>query len=244
MQEKKGDNRAAEHDVPHKVIDVEESQRDGDTFFEPIINSTDIFEAAAAEKRKKGWKWWSFMGVFGIVLVLLVAVLAGGKTVDEPESVAVDVVKTEDEIFKATYVERELLCEGCGHTVTDLLHGDSRFVGKTFSQLEAEGWKVSKTGSNKVKIYRKVRGFCDADSGKRTLRLTENGIGIFQGPKNADGDLLNEMTIDTAVLPEEMQGELQGDGMEFDSEEELLATLDSLDEYVGYEDGSYYTGIV
>ena len=76
------------------------------------------------------------------------------------------------------------------------------------------------------------------------MRLTENGIGIYEGPKTAAGDLLNEMVIDSETLPDEMKKQLSGDGMEFDSEDELLSTLDSLDEYVGYEDGSYYSGVV
>ena len=226
------------------VIEVEEVRKGRDVCFEPIIGSVDIFEDIPEKTKKKGIRRWIFAAAFGFVLIILAVAVLSGKAVDEPDSMAVDVVKTEDEIYKATYVERELLCEGCGHTVTDILHGDSRFVGMTFSQLEAEGWRVTKTGSNEVRIYRKVRGFCDEDSAKRTLRLTESGLGIYEGPKNAEGDLLNEMVIDSETLPDDMKTQLSGDGMEFANEDELSLTLDSLDEYVGYEDGSYYSGIV
>ncbi|MGI5824649.1 MAG: hypothetical protein ACOX7J_03670 [Bacillota bacterium] len=236
MQDKE-DKRTEE-----KVFETENLKNNKDVTLEPVIDSEEVYDAAV--NSKGGWKWWIFTAVFGIALMLIILAATSEQPVDEPETVAADVVKTEDEIYKATYVERNLEYRDCGHTVTDILHGDERFVGKTFSQLEGEGWNISKTGSNKVRIYREVRGLCDADSSKRTLRLTEKGIGIYEGPKSAEGRLLNEMELDTELLPEDMKKNLEDGGMEFGSEEELMETLDSLDEYVNSEYESYYSGIV
>ena len=228
-------------DNENKVVDLKEV-REGESISYPPVDSDQVYDAAL--KSSGRWKWWVISAIFGVLLIVVVLVATAYETVDDPETVAADVVQTEDQIYNATYVERNLQYEDCGHTVTDILHGDERFVGKTFSQLEGEGWTVSKTGSNKVSIFREVRGLCDADSQKRTLRLTENGIGVYEGPKDTNGELLDEMVLDIEQLPEEVRSQLSGEGMEFANEEEFLETLDSLDEYVSYEYEGYYSGVV
>lgn len=228
-------------DKDKKVIDLQEVRSgEGVKYVTP--------EAAAEEAyplcKKGNGKWWVLAIIFAIIAMVVILLVTSKEAVDEPEAVASQVVNTEDEIFKATYVERNLEYLGCGHTETTLLHNDSRFVGKTFSQLADEGWEVSKIGSNKVRVYRQEEGICEADSHKRTLRLTANGVGVFEGPKDIEGKLLNEMVLDSSQLPDDLYDMLAAGGVEFNSEEELLETLESLDEYVSYEYEDYYSGVI
>lgn len=229
-------------DKDKKVIDLQEVRSGDGVKYVPPGGAAE--EAYPLCKKGNG-KWWTLAIIFAIIAMVVILMVTSKDVVDEPEAVASQVVNTEDEIYKATYVERNLEYEGCGHTETSMLHGDSRFVGKTFSQLTDEGWEVSKVGSNTVRVSRREQGICEADSHKRTLRLTENGVGVFEGPKDIEGKLLNEMVMDTDQLPKDLYDMLSaGGGVEFDSEEELLETLDSLDEYVSYEYEDYYSGII
>ncbi len=213
------------------IIDFDQARREETLHFSERFTE----EEPITPVGRGHWKWWLFLLICCLVLIGFVLFATAEEAVDESEAVPADVVKTEEQIYQATYVERLLKYEGCGHTESDLLHGDERFVGKTFSQLEAEGWRVAKVDTNKVRIYREVRGLCETDQAKRTVRLTESGIAVYEGPKNAVGALLTEMALDEAELPEEIRSQLEGEGMEFTNEEELWETLDSLDEFIREE---------
>ena len=225
-----------------KTIDLQEVRNGDEVRFVPAG------EVAVEDSHRLWWQsggiWWSLVIVLAIMIVLAILLLPSNQTTDEPEFVAAEVVSTEDKIFAATYVEKNIEYKGCGHTDTSLLQGDGRFVDKSFSQLESEGWEVSKIGSNKVRVTMAADGFCDVDSQKRTLRLTEKGVGVYEGPKDKDGQLLNEMVLDTNQLPSDLLSMLKEGGVEFANEEELLETLDTLDEYVSYEYEGYYSGVV
>ena len=228
-------------DNENKVIDLHEVREGENVKYVPI----DGEEAEDVAFCRKGrGKWWLLIFVFAVLAMTVLLSVTSKEVVDESEITVAEVVKTEDQIYEATYVERNLEFSGCGHKETQLLHGDSRFVGKTFSQLQAEGWEVSKIGSNKVRVYMETDGLCENDSQKRTLKLTENGVGVFEGPKDADGQLLNEMVLDIDTLPADLRSQLDAGGIEFTSEDELLEMLDSLDEYVSYEYEDYYRGLV
>lgn len=214
-----------------KIIDFNRARREDSLYFSERVAEEDVLKPVGYSR----WKWWLILLICCPVLIGLVLFTTAEEAVDESNAVPADVVKTEEQIYQATYVERLLKYEDCGHTESDLLHGDARFVGKTFSQLEAEGWRVAKVDTNKVRIYREARGLCEADQSKRTVRLTEKGIAVYEGPKDAIGSLLTEMPLEKTALPAEIRNQLAGEGMEFANEEELWETLDSLDEFISEE---------
>ena len=226
----------------NKVIEMQEIKNGNGVSFVPEEDYAK--EPVTRFCRKGNLKWWIFAFILAILAMVVILTVTKPNVVDDATSVSTQVVTTEDQIYEATYVERNLVYRDCGHTETQLLHGEAEFVGKTFKQLEEAGWEVSKIGSNKVRLAMELTGICAEDSEKRTLKLTDNGIGVFEGPKNISGKMLSEMEIDINNLPQELQDSLNSGGIEFQSEDELLETLESLDEYVSSEYEEYYSGII
>lgn len=229
-------------DSEKKVINMQEIKNGNEVSFVP----EDELKDESVEKfcRKGNLKWWICVFVLAVLAMVAVLTLTKPQVVDDTEIVSAKVITTEDQIYEATYVERNLIYRDCGHTETQLLHGDRDFVGKTFKQLESEGWEVSKIGSNKVKIVMELDGICNEDAEKRTLKLTDNGIGIFEGSKSSNGKMLNEMEIDINSLPKELQDNLNSGGVEFENEAELWETLESLDEYVSNDYTHYQSKVI
>ncbi len=154
--------------------------------------------------------------------------------IDQPVVSTPKVIETEKKVTKHTIVQQEVFYAKCSHTIEEKFQDSPQYLDKTYEQLEAEGWRVEEVGSQKIRIMRDEKGFCPADAEKRTIRRTVKGIGIYEGPKTADGKLMFEMDIDFSQLPEDWQQILSQQteeaAIEFANEDELQAVLENLDE--------------
>ncbi len=115
----------------------------------------------------------------------------------------------------------------------------NEFNNLTYTELEtkypeAAGWKI-KWEQNKVIIERTQPGLCPEHKERWHLEPDETGekVAVYVGPIEVgkEGGLVHKTDIMLSSLPLEIQDKIRSGKLEFVDWEELIATLDSLDEY-------------
>ena len=93
-----------------------------------------------------------------------------------------------------------------------------------------EGWRLIREGERLV-ISQEVDGLCPVDAPKRHLAVKDGLVAVYQGPAGSLGPLLKVTSLPFAALPPHWQEKITGNKAEFNSEQELLQAMDSLDEF-------------
>ncbi|MGI9952681.1 hypothetical protein V3F56_10010 [Moorellaceae bacterium AZ2] len=111
---------------------------------------------------------------------------------------------------------------------------DWRWAGKR--ELEVifppeEGWVIRQDKAGRFVISQEIQGLCPADDPKRHLAELDGRVAVYRGPAGSSGPLERVLDVQVAQLPADWQERIRRGQAEFQSEEELLQALDSLDEY-------------
>jgi len=130
----------------------------------------------------------------------------------------------------------ERLYQACGHREEIPLPGEVnlRWVGKKELEIlfpPQEGWNIRSEQNGRLVITQRVPGLCPQDAPKRHLAELEGRVAVYRGPVGSIGDLERVLNIKIDALPREWQERIRRGQAEFQSEEELLQALDSLEEY-------------
>lgn len=134
-------------------------------------------------------------------------------------------------ISEQTKVRKEIYYSRCHHLVSEIISGDTEFAGKSFAEIENEGWSVFWADDGKVVVFRELDELCPDDAVKRHLGIYQGHVAIYAGPSDCDGELIEALDIKVESLYPQWRDMLMAGGIDFKSEEELLAALESLDEF-------------
>ncbi|KYH32333.1 hypothetical protein [Neomoorella mulderi] len=93
-----------------------------------------------------------------------------------------------------------------------------------------EGWRITREGERLV-ITQEVDGLCPADAPKRHLAIKDGLVAIYQGPAGSLGPLMRVTSLKFTSLPPSWREKIENGQAEFNSEQEVLEALDSLDEF-------------
>lgn len=139
--------------------------------------------------------------------------------------------------------EQYALCSkyNLGCDTEKLIDGAARneFNNMTYTELEAKypesaNWKI-KWELNKIVIEKIQPGLCPEHKERWHLEPDETGekVAAYVGPVEVgkEGGLVHKTDIMLSSLPLEIQDKIRAGKLEFINWEELIATLDSLDEY-------------
>ncbi|WP_406676542.1 BofC C-terminal domain-containing protein [Neomoorella carbonis] len=94
----------------------------------------------------------------------------------------------------------------------------------------AEGWRITREGERLV-ITQEVDDLCPADAPRRHLAVKDGLVAIYQGPAGSLGPLMRVTNLKVASLPPSWREKIENGQAEFNSEQEVLEALDSLDEF-------------
>lgn len=94
----------------------------------------------------------------------------------------------------------------------------------------SEGWRIIQEGKRLV-ISQEVNGLCPADAPKRHLAVKDGLVAVYQGPAGSLGPLLRVTSLQFTSLPSHWREKIAKGEAEFNSEQEVLEALDSLDEF-------------
>lgn len=124
----------------------------------------------------------------------------------------------------------------CGHFAEEDLvintKGESLDIDHLREKYPAsEGWIINRT-EDKIVFTLPVDMLCPNDRRKRHLKIKDGYLAIYKGPADTGGPLIEITGIKKDLLPENFQKKVEGNGMTFASEKELLQALESLDEYI------------
>ncbi|WP_258359968.1 hypothetical protein [Moorella sulfitireducens (nom. illeg.)] len=92
------------------------------------------------------------------------------------------------------------------------------------------GWRIIGEGGRLV-ITQEVDSLCPADAPKRHLAVKDGLVAIYQGPSGSLGPLMRVTDLRVASLPPAWREKIENGQAEFNSEQEVLKALDSLDEF-------------
>jgi len=93
-----------------------------------------------------------------------------------------------------------------------------------------EGWQL-KQENGRLLITQEVKGLCPDCLPKRHLAFKDDLVAIYHGPAGSLGPLERVTNLKVDSLPPPWQERIRSGQAEFDTEQELLQALDSLDEY-------------
>ncbi|WP_338835369.1 hypothetical protein [Neomoorella thermoacetica] len=124
---------------------------------------------------------------------------------------------------------------GCGHTYPLPLPPGIKWQGSGKEEMTslfppAEGWRLRQEAGRLV-ATQEVDGLCPVCAPKRHLAVKDGLVAVYQGPAGTLGPLLKVTGLKISALPANWQSRIQAGEAEFNSEQELLEALDSLDEY-------------
>lgn len=130
----------------------------------------------------------------------------------------------------------EKLYQACGHREEiPLPEGvDLRWVGKKELEIlfpPQDGWIIRSEKNGRLVIIKKVAGLCPQDAPKRHLAELDGRVAVYRGPVGSMGELERVLEVKIDALPRPWQEKIRQGHAEFQSEEELLKALDSLEEY-------------
>ncbi len=128
---------------------------------------------------------------------------------------------------------QQIYYKGCGHIIV-LDQVDENLAKLDWHIPEHMGWTLLAAQENGGYVIGKEEdGLCPEDQTKRHLVIySENELASYAGTAGMNGELIRTYQMDWQQLPQELQEQLQGDGMNFADEEDLLQALDSFDEYL------------
>ncbi len=126
----------------------------------------------------------------------------------------------------------------CGHFKelerVKILETDKLILKKYINKYSKEkGWLVNRT-ENTLIFSLPVNDLCDEDKLKRHFAFEDGFLVIYQGPVGTVGKLLKITDIKKEKLPHEWKEKIEKKLVDFNSEQELLQALDTLDEYKKY----------
>lgn len=124
---------------------------------------------------------------------------------------------------------------GCGHSYPLPLPAGVKWQWAGREEMttlfpEAEGWRLTQE-TGRLVATQEVDGLCPACIPKRHLAVKDGLVAVYQGPAGTLGPLLRVTGLKLASLPANWQAQIQSGAAVFNSEQELLEALDSLDEY-------------
>jgi len=168
-----------------------------------------------------------------VVFILLTAALCaqlfmGNNNTPEASPTGQEEIRA---ISQETKVRKEIYYSRCHHLVSEIITGDTEFAGKSFEEIENEGWSVFWADDGKVVVFRELEELCPDDAVKRHLGVYEGYVAIYAGPSDCDGELIEALNIKVESLYPQWQEMLISGGIDFTSEEELFVALESLDEF-------------
>lgn len=140
--------------------------------------------------------------------------------------------------------ERYVLCDkyglGCGSMT--LLEGAARSDLNNLTEQELiqkyppkAGWKVTWEGKQVI-LQQLVPGICPEHSERWHLGADEHGyVGVYLGPSvmGKEGGEVKKTAVPLKKLPDDIQERIVKGSMEFLDWNDVIATLDSLNEYAG-----------
>lgn len=122
----------------------------------------------------------------------------------------------------------------CGHRLPAPLPAEPLTGGR--AELEAafpasQGWSLARGKGGAWELTQSLEGFCPEDAARRHLEIREDRVAVYIGPAGKGGPLSRMTAIRLKDLTPEWQEAIRKGRMEFKDEQELMAALDSLDEY-------------
>ncbi len=174
----------------------------------------------------------------GITFIMLLLILAGsiimdiylnGKPGEHPSSP----VGQAQDIFidKNTLIRQDIYYLQSRRTISEIIPAPGELQGKNQAEIEALGWNIFQAEGGQIVIYKETDALTPEDAPKRHLKLYRGKLAAFAGPSTARGPLLEELGIEPDYLSADWQEELNSGGIDFESPEDLLTALESLDEY-------------
>lgn len=162
-----------------------------------------------------------------------------------PQTTIVTPPKKIIEVGTNVYIsESYTLCKKIGLScqTETLLTGDARqeLANKTESELvtiypTSAGWNLTWQGSH-LYLEQTIPGLCPDHQKRWHLGLSSGGdkVTVYLGPAavGIEGGIVKETDLQLATLPADIQERIVNRAIEFLDWEELIATLDSLEEYV------------
>ncbi|MCL2678500.1 MAG: hypothetical protein FWE85_05555 [Clostridiales bacterium] len=134
-------------------------------------------------------------------------------------------------VSPGTMVRREIYYPACQHLEVFCAAGLEEFAGKTFAEITQDGWCVFWEGDGLAVAFRESGRLCPEDAQKSYLAPYQDRLAIFHGPLGTAGDPLEILAVKPESLPESWRQRLANNGgVEFQTPEELLSALESLDE--------------
>ncbi|MGI6361712.1 MAG: BofC C-terminal domain-containing protein [Bacillota bacterium] len=181
-------------------------------------------------------KAWPIFNKTILVLLLIIAVTTAILAVNlfdnnQKKDSNAPVEQDESQYITAeTPVRQEIYYNNCQHLVVENKTGDPEFAEKSFNQLQTEGWEVFWGENGQAVVFREITEFCPQDEEKCYLSVAEGRIAIFRGPLGSEQPPLEITDIYLDNLYPEMRDKIIA-GIEFVNMDELIAALESLDEY-------------
>lgn len=168
-----------------------------------------------------------------VVFILLTAVLSAQIFMENNNKPEASPAGQEEirAISRETKIRKEIYYSRCHHLVSEIITGDTEFAGKSFAEIENEGWSVFWADDGKVVVFQELDELCPDDADKRHLGIYEGNVAIYAGPSDCDGELIEALDIKVESLYPQWREMLSSGGIDFASEEELFAALESLDEF-------------
>jgi len=164
-------------------------------------------------------------------LLLLVLALIAYEMIDKtPSEQALPAVEQGNYIAADTPVNYEVYYSRCRHRLCEQVIGDVRFAGKSFKELEVEGFQPFWSEYGTVTVFCEKNALCPTDCQKCHLRIVGTDLFLFQGPVGTNGEALQKIDINIHKLPDQQIIRLK-QGQDFSDLDTAIAALDSLDEY-------------
>ncbi|MDD2221299.1 MAG: hypothetical protein PHN35_05015 [Clostridia bacterium] len=164
-------------------------------------------------------------------LLLLVLGLIAYELIDKtPPEQTLPAVEQGNYITADTPVNYEVYYSCCRHRICEQVTGDVRFAGKSFKELQDEGYQPFWSEYGTVTVFIEKNTLCPEDCKKCHLRIVGDSLFLFQGPVGTNGEALQKIDIDIHKLPDQQIIRL-AKGQDFADMERAIAALDSLDEY-------------
>ena len=130
-----------------------------------------------------------------------------------------------------TVVRREVYYTACCHLDVHSAAGQEEFSGKTFVEIEGDGWQIFWAEDGSAVAFRESAQLCPEDDQKSYLALYQDKLAIFHGPIGTAGEPLEIIYVKPESLPAFWRQKLiNNGGIEFQTRDEMLSALESLDE--------------
>ncbi|MCL2817038.1 MAG: hypothetical protein FWD39_01450 [Clostridiales bacterium] len=130
-----------------------------------------------------------------------------------------------------TVVRREIYYAACRHLDVHSAAGQEEFSGKSFGEITQEGWHIIWAEDGSAVAFRESALLCPEDDRKTHLAIYQDKLALFHGPIGTEGEPLEVIYVKPESLPALWRQKLiNNGGIEFQTRDELLSALESLDE--------------